>query len=186
MFYVFWRQLTRINQQLGLSNLLFYIISFKLINSNRKLGGVLICVILLLFEELQKFSSHFYEMKSYLSFCRENGCISPPHWFNKMVGESGPFWMRDYVQLKETQICNDVELVVQALGVERIVVGHNIMKKGQIETKCNGLIHFIDVGMSKSYYGNLAVWTCDQHNGPLALYSNGKVVKLQGNRKQEL
>lgn len=69
-----------------------------------------------------------------------------------------------------------MEQVTQALQVERIVSGHNIMQDGKIKTLCDGRLNLIDVGMSKAYFGNMAVWRC----------SNGTVVAIHPERTYRL
>jgi hypothetical protein len=51
----------------------------------------------------------------------------------------------------EEEACRAAEEVIERLGVQRIVIGHTVTKSGSIETRCDGLIHMIDVGMSALY-----------------------------------
>lgn len=85
-------------------------------------------------------------------------------------------WLRDYVQQPERLFCPGLQQVLTAFAVRRMVVGHNVMRNGQVNTRCDGALQLADVGMSRAYYGNLAVWTCD-NDRPEALYRN-EVVKL--------
>jgi len=79
---------------------------------------------------------------------------------NLLSDASSPVWYRAYVQQYEAEICPEVQQVVQALQVQRIVSGHNIMQNGKIKSLCGGRINLIDVGMSRAYFGNMAVWKC--------------------------
>lgn len=79
---------------------------------------------------------------------------------NLLSDTTSPVWYRGYVQLYEAEICPEVQKVVQALQVQRIVSGHNIMQNGRIKSLCGGQINLIDVGMSRAYFGNMAVWKC--------------------------
>ncbi|KAA6429207.1 MAG: metallophosphoesterase, partial [Trebouxia sp. A1-2] len=79
---------------------------------------------------------------------------------NLLSDTSSPVWYRGYVQHYEAEICPEVQQVVQALQVQRIVSGHNIMQNGKIKSLCGGRVNLIDVGMSRAYFGNMAVWKC--------------------------
>ncbi|KAL0042325.1 hypothetical protein WJX77_009183 [Trebouxia sp. C0004] len=79
---------------------------------------------------------------------------------NMLSDASSPLWYRGYVQQYEAEICPEVQQVVQALQVQRIVSGHNIMQNGKIKSLCGGQVNLIDVGMSRAYFGNMAVWRC--------------------------
>ena len=85
-------------------------------------------------------------------------------------------WLRDYVQQPERLFCPGLQQVLTAFAVRRMVVGHNVMRNGRVNTKCGGALQLADVGMSRAYYSNLAVWTCD-NDRPEALYQD-EVVKL--------
>jgi hypothetical protein len=66
--------------------------------------------------------------------------------------------------------------VVHRLGVRRMVVGHTVTKSGKIETRCDGLVHMIDVGMSAMYGGSPSVWMCTESEGPVAISRDGRVA----------
>ena len=84
-------------------------------------------------------------------------------------------WLRDYVKQPERKFCPGLQKVLQAFAVKRMVVGHNVMEDGHIRSKCSGALQLADVGMSRAYYSNLAVWTCD-HDVPEALYRNSRAT----------
>ena len=86
-----------------------------------------------------------------------------------MTGANSPVWYRGYVQRSETEICPEVQQVVQAMQVQRIVSGHNIMQNGKVRSMCGGRVNLIDVGMSHAYFGNIAVWKCT-NDSAYALY----------------
>ena len=88
-------------------------------------------------------------------------------------------WYRGYVHQYERELCPQVKQVLQAMQVHRIVAGHNVMSNGRIKSLCGGKVNIIDVGMSRAYLGNLAVWKCT--NGTAyAVHAGGKefVLKL--------
>jgi hypothetical protein len=105
--------------------------------------------------------------------CADASCDRHDKQVRQLLGEAGPVWYRGHVQLAERQICKDVEQVLQALRVQQIVAGHNVMPDGRIHSLCGGRLFLIDVGMSRAYMGNMAVWVC--HNGTInGLYGNGQ------------
>ena len=101
------------------------------------------------------------------------------HSTDALIGNDGPVWTRELSQGAEAVACAYAENVTQRLGVRRIVVGHTVTKSGQIETRCNGLIHMIDVGMSVMYGGTPSAWMCDEDEGPVAISSTGARTPLE-------
>jgi len=96
-----------------------------------------------------------------------------------LLGNDGPLWTRELSQGDESVACEYAELVTRRLGVRRIVVGHTVTKSGVIETRCGGLIHMIDVGMSAAYGGSPSAWMCDEDEGPVAISSSGARTPLE-------
>lgn len=106
--------------------------------------------------------------------CSEGHCTQKQA--DLMTGANSPVWYRGYVQRSEIEICPEVQQVVQAMQVQRIVSGHNIMQNGKICSMCGGLVNLIDVGMSHAYFGNMAVWKCT-NDSAYALYPS-QVVQI--------
>lgn len=88
-------------------------------------------------------------------------------------------WYRGYVHQYERELCPQVKKVLQAMQVQRIVAGHNVMSGGRIKSLCGGKVHLIDVGISRAYLGNMAVWKC-VNDTAYAVHPGGKewVLKL--------
>ena len=90
--------------------------------------------------------------------CSEGHCSKDQ--MNLLSDANSPVWYRGYVQQYEAEICPEVQQVVETLQVQRVVSGHNIMQNGKIRSLCGGQVNLIDVGMSRAYFGNMAVWKC--------------------------
>jgi hypothetical protein len=89
--------------------------------------------------------------------------------------DRGPMWTRTISMGDESEACALAAEVIRRLGVRRMVVGHTVTKSGKIETRCDGLIHMIDVGMSKAYGGSPSVWMCTESEGPMAISRDSRV-----------
>ena len=63
------------------------------------------------------------------------------------------------------------------MQVQRIVAGHNVMSDGRIKSLCGGKVNLIDVGMSRAYLGNMAVWTCSKDTA-MAIHLRGRRFRL--------
>lgn len=106
--------------------------------------------------------------------CSEGTCTRQQA--DLITGANSPVWYRGYVQRSEGQICPEVQQVVQAMKVQRIVSGHNVMQNGRVRSMCGGQLNLIDVGMSRAYFGSMAVWKCT-NDSAYALYPS-QVVQL--------
>jgi len=78
---------------------------------------------------------------------------------------TGPLWWRGYARphaagMSDEQACTEARDAIATLGdgAVRMAVGHNIVPF--VSTRCGGLVHMIDVGMSYAYEGRPAVWQC--------------------------
>lgn len=94
-----------------------------------------------------------------------------------ITGANSPVWYRGYVQRSEGEICPEVHRVVKAMKVQRIVSGHNVMQNGRVRSMCGGQVNLIDVGMSRAYFGKMAVWKC-MNNSAFAVYPS-QLVQLR-------
>jgi len=72
-----------------------------------------------------------------------------PEWVR---GESSPVWNRTYSGDPTVESCDTLEMVLDRLGLDRMVVGHTVQESG-ITAYCGGRLWCIDVGMSAHYGG---------------------------------
>lgn len=97
---------------------------------------------------------------------------------------NGPLWFRGYARPRSARLsdetsCSELDATLSALypagDVRRMAAGHNIVP--WITTRCGGMLHLLDIGMSSAYGGHPAAWTCrldEQTNAPIihAHYEN--------------
>ncbi len=76
-----------------------------------------------------------------------------PKWIR---GDSSPVWNRAYSGEPSVAACDTLELVLDRLGLERMVVGHTVQDAG-ITAYCGGRLWCVDVGMSAHYGGRTEV-----------------------------
>jgi len=76
-----------------------------------------------------------------------------PEWIR---GDLSPVWTRVYSDEPDVAACDTLALVLDSLGVQRMVVGHTVKRTG-ITSFCGGRVWCIDVGMSAYYQGRLEV-----------------------------
>ena len=96
-------------------------------------------------------------MHEALGHAREAGSA-----FTGLTGDNGPVWYRGFAVGNEALICSALRTTLEAVGAWRMVVGHTIVPgHTHALSRCGGLLHMIDVGMSRAYYGSLAAWTCE-------------------------
>lgn len=86
-----------------------------------------------------------------------------------LLGSQGPLTSRYYGNTDEITLCKDVENVLFALRVIRIVVGHNVQGDGRIRQRCHGKVILIDVGIAHELGGHMAGFMC-QNNTAIAKY----------------
>jgi len=95
-----------------------------------------------------------------------------------LLGEPGPLWHRGLVQGRQSQACPLMKQTLEAVGAVQMVVGHTVQDHG-IKTRCSGMLHMIDVGISRAYNGEPAAWECVQgSDGPRALYEGREPINL--------
>ncbi|MBN2725175.1 MAG: metallophosphoesterase [Deltaproteobacteria bacterium] len=66
--------------------------------------------------------------------------------------KNSPFWNRTYGKNPDSRDCRNLQKILELTKSGTLIIGHSIQKNG-INSKCNGLVWRIDVGMSK-YYGS--------------------------------
>ena len=74
---------------------------------------------------------------------------SQPEWVR---GDRSPVWTRLYSDQPDLAACDTLDMVLDRLGVERMVVGHTVQSTG-ITAFCGGRVWCIDVGMAAHYGG---------------------------------
>jgi hypothetical protein len=77
------------------------------------------------------------------------GDAPQPHWIR---GDSSPVWNRAYSGEPTVTSCDSLTMVLDRLGLDRMVVGHTVQEAG-ITAYCGGRLWCIDVGMSAHYGG---------------------------------
>jgi len=77
------------------------------------------------------------------------GEASQPEWIR---GDSSPVWNRAYSGEPRVGACDSLAMVLDRLGLERMVVGHTVQAAG-ITAYCGGRLWCIDVGMARHYGG---------------------------------
>ncbi|MFG1691479.1 metallophosphoesterase [Gemmatimonadota bacterium] len=79
--------------------------------------------------------------------------IEQPEWIR---GDNSPVWGRLYSREPSQAACDTLDMVLDRLGVERMVVGHTVQETG-ITAYCGGRVWCIDVGMAAHYGGRSEV-----------------------------
>eukprot|EP00672_Neobodo_designis_P028870 CAMPEP_0174833898 /NCGR_PEP_ID=MMETSP1114-20130205/4516_1 /TAXON_ID=312471 /ORGANISM="Neobodo designis, Strain CCAP 1951/1" /LENGTH=383 /DNA_ID=CAMNT_0016067799 /DNA_START=44 /DNA_END=1195 /DNA_ORIENTATION=- len=74
-----------------------------------------------------------------------------------VLGVHGPVWTRKLVHRAQQGNCRLVRESLDALGLDRMVVGHTPHSQGTLGDYCDTRLVVVDVGMSKWMYGNLAM-----------------------------
>ena len=72
-----------------------------------------------------------------------------PDWIR---GDRSPVWTRLYSSDPDLSACDTLSIVLDRLGVQRMVVGHTVQTTG-ITSFCGGRVWCIDVGMAAHYGG---------------------------------
>ena len=79
--------------------------------------------------------------------------IEQPEWIR---GDHSPVWGRLYSNEPNLAACDTLSMVLDRLGMERMVVGHTVQSTG-ITAFCGGRVWCIDVGMAAHYGGRTEV-----------------------------
>jgi hypothetical protein len=75
--------------------------------------------------------------------------LPQPEWIR---GDRSPVWNRVYSDEPTLETCDTLELVLERMGLERMVVGHTVQDAG-VTSFCGGRLWCIDVGMAAHYGG---------------------------------
>lgn len=90
-----------------------------------------------------------------------------------VLGEDGPLWFRGYVNAPETEACALLAQALPALGARRMVVGHTTRSDGRIQTRCDGALVVIDIGIADHYGAHLGALELRGGADAWALYPGG-------------
>lgn len=71
-----------------------------------------------------------------------------------VVAQDGPVWSRHYSDKPDASDCALLEETLEALDVDRMVVGHTVQP--DVTSACDGKVWMIDVGMAAHYGGKPA------------------------------
>mmetsp|Transcript_14635 Transcript_14635/g.23825 ORF Transcript_14635/g.23825 Transcript_14635/m.23825 type:complete len:330 (+) Transcript_14635:287-1276(+) len=90
---------------------------------------------------------------------------------SKLLRNDGPLWTRLYAIPDETRVCRYVERSLNALGSDRMIVGHSVQMTGRPTIRCKGKLVLADTGMSEFYGGGLSLVQLDPEPGcPIELF----------------
>lgn len=114
------------------------------------------------------------EVKKAVDGCLDKDCppkekVHHTQFQSALIGSQGPMSSRYFSNTEEAVLCGEVEPLLQALKVVRVVVGHVLQADGKIHTKCKGRIVFADAGIAKEQGGHIAAFECS-NNVAKALY----------------
>lgn len=71
-----------------------------------------------------------------------------------VAAEDAPVWTRAYGDTSPSiEACRELEQVLEALAVKRMVVGHTVQRMG-VNAACDGRVYRVDVGLSDHYGHN--------------------------------
>jgi hypothetical protein len=87
-----------------------------------------------------------------------------------VAGPTAPIWVRDYsLDPVSPQACAMLGEVLEALSVQRMVVGHTVQTQG-ISSACDNRVYRIDVGLSR-YYGKNPIEVLEIQKGSVRTLS---------------
>jgi len=86
--------------------------------------------------------------------------------------EEGPLFTRDLISKDEDELCASIEQTLKFTNTKRMIVGHNPQDYGEIRTRCNGKVIFIDLGMSSCYGNYFGYLEINNKNEIWARYKN--------------
>jgi len=79
--------------------------------------------------------------------------MTHPLYTTPILDEEGPLDSRSFVQEDESTLCPKVEKTLELTNTKRMIVGHNVIDYGEIITRCDGKVIYIDIGLG-SCFGN--------------------------------
>lgn len=90
------------------------------------------------------------------------------------MSEDAPIWTRLYGDPNPSpDACRELDAVLSALSVKRMVVGHTVQRAG-VTSACDGRVYRVDVGLS-DYYGNNATQVLELRPSGVRILGGGAV-----------
>jgi len=77
--------------------------------------------------------------------------ITHPLYTEPILDEEGPLDSRSFVAENESTLCPKIEKTLEITNTKRMIVGHNAIDYGEIITRCDNKVIFIDIGLSSCY-----------------------------------
>jgi hypothetical protein len=71
----------------------------------------------------------------------------------QLLTRDGLLWFRGLAQWPEDEHAEDVARILEAQGVDHIVVGHSVQLEGEARARFNGAVFLTDTGMLSEVYG---------------------------------
>jgi hypothetical protein len=93
-------------------------------------------------------------------------------WF--LLSPSGPLWFRGSAEWDEAEHGDEMNSILDTVGVEMMVNGHTPRASGKIEVRFNNRVFLIDTGMLTSHYGGRASALVFENGVATAVYADGE------------
>jgi hypothetical protein len=87
------------------------------------------------------------------------------------AGGAGPLWYRGLAVEDETTFAPTLEQILEDMDARAVVVAHTVTKTGKIQSRFDGRVVMIDVGMSPAYHDSLAALEVAGDGTVSALYA---------------
>ncbi len=89
----------------------------------------------------------------------------------------GPLWFRGYAQWTDEELAAALPALLDTYKARRFVVGHTVVKNGEIQSRQNHSVILIDTGMNRAFYPEGRASALEIKGETLtAIYADGKVV----------
>lgn len=92
------------------------------------------------------------------------------------AGGGGPLWYRGLASEDEAALASSVKQILEDMDARAIVVAHTVTKSGRIQSRFDGRVIMIDVGMSPVYHDSLAALEVAGDGTISALYPDSRAV----------
>jgi len=92
------------------------------------------------------------------------------------AGGAGPLWYRGLATEDETVYAPALEQILEGMDARAIVVAHTVTKTGKIQSRFDGRVVMIDVGMAPAYHDSLAALEVAGDGTVSALYPDSRAV----------
>jgi hypothetical protein len=90
----------------------------------------------------------------------------------------GPLWFRGYAQWSDEELAAQLPALLQAYKVQRIVVGHTVMKNGTIQSRQNHGVLMIDTGLNAAVYKGGRSSALEIKDGNLIAFYDGSKIPI--------